>query len=138
MRVYVDTNVLIDFVCRREPFAQSAKILFAKAYVGQYQLLTSALSFVTTMYIAHKYDHDEVRELLKKVSGFVKVLDLKRDTVVSMLDSDWKDYEDATQNHTAVCSQADCIVTRNIKDFKDSQLSVFTVEEFLQHITTLK
>ena len=50
-----------------------------------------------------------------------------------MLSSDWKDYEDATQYRSAVDEQADCIVTRNIKDFKASTISVLTpVELFAQ------
>lgn len=134
MKVYVDTNVLIDFVCRREPFAQSAKIFFAKAYMGHYDLQTSALSFVTTMYVAHKYNHDEVRGLLLKISNFVEVLDLKHEAVIDMLASDWKDYEDATQNYSALLAQADCIVTRNPKDFKNSTLQVLTVDDFLQKL----
>lgn len=86
------------------------------------------------MYVAHKYGHDEVRDMLIKVSSFVEVLDLSRDMVVAMLASGWKDYEDATQNYSAVCAQADCIVTRNTKVFKDSKLQVCTVEAFLQNM----
>lgn len=132
MRVYVDTNVLVDFVCKREPFAMAAKAFFARGYVGMYSLQTSALSFVTTMYIAHHYDHEEVKKMLLRVSTFVEILDLQGSTVVEMLSSDWKDYEDATQNHTAISANADCIVTRNVKDFRESSLPVYTVEEFLK------
>lgn len=70
--------------------------------------------------------------MLLQVSTFVKILDLQGSTVVEMLSSDWKDYEDATQNHTAISANADCIVTRNIKDFRESSLPVYTVEEFLK------
>lgn len=46
MIVYVDTNVLVDFVCNRKPFADEAKKFFAHGYIGDYDLITSALSFV--------------------------------------------------------------------------------------------
>ena len=84
------------------------------------------------MYIAHKYGHDEVEDFLCKVSSFVEVLDLQGRVVVEMLSSDWKDYEDATQNQTAILAAADCIVTRNKKDFDKSSLPVYTVTEFLK------
>lgn len=134
MKVYVDTNVLIDFVCRREPFAEQAKKLFANAYLGKCFLQISALSLVTTMYVAHKYGYDEVRENLKRVVSFVTVLDLESQTVIDMLSSEWKDYEDATQKHTALLADADCIVTRNKKNFLESTLPVYTVSEFLEKI----
>lgn len=78
--------------------------------------MTSALSYVTTMYIAHKYEYQDVKETLLAVSNFVDVLDLQGNTVIEMLSSDWKDYEDATQNATALRAEGDCIVTRNKKD----------------------
>ena len=132
MRVFVDTNVLIDFVCQRGDFADEANNLVALGCMGKVQLLTSALSYVTAMYVAHKYDYQRVKESLIAVSSFIEVQDLKSSTVIEMLSSDWKDYEDATQNQTAISSDADCIVTRNIKDFGDSSLPVYTVEEILK------
>lgn len=51
MRLFADTNILVDFVCRREPFASDAKRLFAHGYIGDFELQTSALSFVNAMYI---------------------------------------------------------------------------------------
>lgn len=48
-----------------------------------------------------------------------------------MLSSDWKDYEDATQNATALRADGDCIVTRNKKDFTNSSLPVYTPAELL-------
>ncbi len=51
-----------------------------------------------------------------------------------MLSSDWKDYEDATQNKSAILANADCIITRNKKDFHDSTLPVYTIEDFFQKV----
>lgn len=129
MKVFIDTNILIDFVCQREGFAQNANQLMALGCMGKVHLQTSALSYITAMYVAHKYDYQGVKNSLLSISVFVEVLDLEAKTVKEMLSSDWKDYEDATQNATALNASSDCIVTRNKKDFKDSSLSVFTVDE---------
>lgn len=131
MKVFVDTNVLIDFVCDRSGFAEEADKLFALGCLGEIQLMTSALSYVTAMYVAHKYDYHKVKESLLAVSQFVVILDLQSQTVIEMLSSGWKDYEDATQNQTALLAEADCIVTRNKKDFLESTLPIYTVSEFL-------
>ena len=129
MRVYVDTNVLIDFVCQRDVFAEPANKLMALGCMGKIKLQTSALSYVTTMYVAHKYGSQNVKESLMALTQFLDVLDLQAKTVVEMLSSDWKDYEDATQNQTALLSNADCIVTRNKKDFSLSSLPIYTANE---------
>lgn len=132
MRVFIDTNILIDFVADREGFSADADSIFALGVMGSIELLTSALSYVTSMYVAHKYGYHNVKESLLSVSRFVEVLDLQASTVVEMLSSDWKDYEDATQYTTAVQANADCIVTRNKKDFSASSLPAYTPAELLQ------
>ena len=129
MRVYVDTNVLIDFVCQRDVFAEPANKLMALGCMGKIKLQTSALSYVTTMYVAHKYGYQNVKESLMALTQFLDVQDLQAKTVVEMLSSDWKDYEDATQNQTALLSNADCIVTRNKKDLSLSSLPIYTANE---------
>ena len=131
MRVFIDTNVLIDFVTNREGFSEDADKLFALGITGDIKLMTSALSYVTAMYVAHKYEYQDVREALLAVSNFVDVLDLQGNTVIEMLSSDWKDYEDATQNATALRAEGDCIVSRNKKDFSNSSLPVYTPAELL-------
>lgn len=135
MKIFVDTNILIDFVCSREPFVEDAERLFALGCVGDVQLMTSALSYVTAMYVAHKYGYKNVADSLIALSEFVEVVDLKGSTVIEMLSSDWKDYEDAAQNKTAVTADADCIVTRNKKDFKNSSLEIYTVKELFETLS---
>ena len=132
MIVFVDTNVLIDFVADRKDFAADADRLFALGVTGHVKLMTSALSYITAMYVAHKYKYQNVGESLLAVSDFIEVLDLQGKAVVEMLTSGWKDYEDAVQNASAIKANADCIVTRNKKDFKDSTLPIYTVEELLE------
>ena len=131
MRVFIDTNILIDLVVNHEGFSEDADKLFALGITGDIKLMTSALSYVTAMYIAHKYEYQNVKETLLAVSNFVDVLDLQGNTVIEMLSSDWKDYEDATQNATALRGEGDCIVTRNKKDFTNSSLPVYTPAELL-------
>ena len=131
MKVFVDTNVLIDFVCQRGEFAEPANRLVALGCMGKVKLQILALSYVTAMFVAHKYKYRKVEESLHFVSGFTEILDLQASTVVEMLNSGWADYEDATQNATAMKANADCIVTRNVKDFRNSSLPVYTVDELL-------
>ena len=66
-----------------------------------------------------------------KVANFVEVVDLKGSVAIGALSTEWKDYEDAAQNITATQLMVDCIVTRNTKDFKNSTLHIYTVDEVL-------
>lgn len=132
MKVFVDTNVLIDYVCQRGAFAEPANCLIALGCIGKVQLQTSALSYVTAMFVAQKYKYEKVDEALLFVSNFIEILDLQASTVVEMLTSGWEDYEDATQNASAIKANSDCIVTRNTKDFTKSSLPVYTVDELIQ------
>lgn len=132
MKVFVDTNVLIDYVCQRGAFAEPANCLIALGSIGKVQLQTSALSYVTAMFVAQKYKYEKVDEALLFVSNFIEILNLHASTVVEMLTSGWEDYEDATQNASAIKANSDCIVTRNTKDFTKSSLPVYTVDELIK------
>ena len=136
IKAYIDTNILVDLVLSRHEFLPDAQRVFALGYAGEAQLIVSALSFVNTVYLARKYKYplDEVYSKLRLVADFVDVVDLRGQNVVDMLSSGWKDYEDATQHRSAIDEQADCIVTRNKKDFKASTIAVLNAAEFFRQI----
>ncbi len=136
MRAYIDTNILIDLVFSRQEFLPDAQRVFAIGYAGEAQLVVSALSFVNAVYLGRKYKFpmNDVLSKLRMIADFVDVADLSGQNVVDMLTSGWRDYEDATQYRSAVDEQADCIVTRNKKDFKASTLPVLSPVEFLSKI----
>lgn len=135
-RAYIDTNILVDLVLARQEFLPNAQRVFALGYAGEVQLVVSALSFVNTIYLGRKYKYpmEEVYAKLRLIADFVDVADLSGQNVVDMLSSGWKDYEDATQHRSAVDELADCIVTRNKKDFKASSITVLTPVEFFDQI----
>ena len=131
MKVYLDTNILIDFVCKRVPFYEDAKRLFALGSIGQFDLVTSSLSIVNTIYIGRKYELPIVKQRIKSILSFVTVCDLQTDVVIKSLDSDWQDYDDSVQSMTAMDTFANCIITRNKKDFRKSVIPVYTIEELM-------
>ena len=136
MRAFIDTNILVDLVLARQEFLPDAQRVFALGYAGEVQLVVSALSYVNTIYLGRKYKYpmDQVYSKLRLIADFVDVADLSGQNVVDMLSSGWKDYEYATQHRLAVDEQANCIVTRNKKDFMASAIAVFTPEEFFDQI----
>lgn len=77
---------------------------------------------------------DKVKELLKKVLQIIHVADVSEENIISALNSDWKDFEDSVQNAVAESHEYDAIITRNKKDYKNSNLKVFLPEEFISEI----
>ena len=78
MRVFIDTNILIDFVVNREGFSEDADKLFALGITGDIKLMTSALSYVTAMYIAHKYEYQKCKRNSSGGVEFCRCIGLAR------------------------------------------------------------
>ena len=133
-RIFLDTNVLVDLVCHRDPFFQEAKKLFALAYTNKICIGISALSYINTVYIAKKYGFctNEVIEILKKISSFTSITHLEEATIKDAMNCEWNDFEDAVQYHSSLPFSADYIITRNPKDFSKSNIPVYTPTDFLQ------
>ena len=134
MRAFVDTNILIDYLCRREPFFLSAKAVFASCYLGKIEIVLSGLSIVNILYICRKQNLEALKLSLIGLSQYIEIVDLPSCTVLSGLRSDWDDYEDFLQYETAIVNNCDCILTRNIEDFSKSSLPVYSSEDFMRLI----
>lgn len=132
MKVFIDTNILIDYLGKREGFYNNAKKVFALGLLGKHELVISALSIANTMYVAHKYNHTNIKEGLKKMFDFLSIADYSGIIAKDAILLEWSDYEDATQYLMAKNAGCACIITRNAKDFKKSELSIYEPEEFLK------
>ncbi len=132
-KLLVDTNIVIDLLSKREEFFQEAQELFTLADNNEVVLFVSVLTFANTHYLLAKYQKlDEARKTLIKFKVLVNVAALDDKIVELALVSDFKDFEDAIQYHTALENEVDIIITRNKKDFKNSKLPVMTAKEYLK------
>lgn len=132
-KLLVDTNIVIDLLSKRQEFFQEAQELFTLADNNEVVLFVSALTFANTHYLLAKYQKlDEARKTLIKFKVLVTVAALDDKIVELALVSDFKDFEDAIQYHTALENEVDIIITRNKKDFKNSKLPVMTAKEYLK------
>ncbi|RZK12691.1 MAG: PIN domain-containing protein [Flavobacterium sp.] len=135
IRLFLDTNVMLDLLCEREPHYNSvAKIIMLKEN-GEIQLTVSSLSFVTCHYIMSKItDKKTVSEVLKKFRIVCEVSEVDESNIDKSLFSKFNDFEDAVQYYSALKSKSDIIITRNGKDFSQSEIPVLSAEEFLSSI----
>lgn len=131
--VFVDTNIVIDLLQKREEFYQEAQELFTLADRKKVKLYISALTFANTYYILSRfYSSDEAKKILSKFKVLVEVLPTTDKIIELALASDFKDFEDAIQFYTALENNSEAIITRNKKDFKNNLIPVFTAKEFLK------
>ena len=130
-RLFLDTNIVVDLLDRREPFCHDAVRLFTMAYNKQVQLIVSPMTYTTASYLLRKHGPEGVRNLLANFRQLSRVAVVDERTVDDSLASQFKDFEDAMQYYTALKAKADAISTRNGMDFTASKLPVMTATEYL-------
>lgn len=133
MNVLIDTCVVVDFLQKRQPFANVALRLFQRMAMDQFTGFITAKSATDIFYLAHRNNHSntESRKVLQGLTQIIGVLDTTADDVRLALLSDISDYEDAVMVETGKRTGVDCIVTRNTKDYLKCPLPVYEPEELL-------
>lgn len=130
-KVFLDTNILLDFVTGREGVEDASSIL----QLGEDEkvcLTTSFLTMANVAYVARKGRiQAELYELLQGLSEMIKVLTMDEKQLHEALSIASADFEDVLQYVCAKTFECDVIVTRNKKDFKFSAIRVLAPEEFL-------
>lgn len=132
MRIFVDTNLLLDVLARREPFYTAAARVWTMAETGACEALVSAISFNNIFYIVRKARGTATarRALVLLRDVFASVAPDQR-ILNQAIDSDIPDFEDAIQLYSAIHARADYLLTRNVGDFPAGILPILTADEFL-------
>lgn len=135
MNLFLETNVLIDLIDKREPFYNDIAVIASMAENKKLKLAASSLSFVNTVYVVSRnIDEKLVLDGLKKFRIICDVSNIDEIVIDKSLISSFNDFEDAVQYFSALHHKSDIIITRNKKDFKNSEISVMTPSEFLASI----
>ena len=135
MKVLIDTNIILDVLCKRPAFYEDSAKIFKLCEVKKISGVISALSIPNIVYILRKeLDADKTREILDSLMLIFSVADLKADDLKKAADMRFKDYEDAIQSACATRIKANYIVTRNMKDFSESKVTAIKPAELLDRI----
>lgn len=134
-RLFLDTNVVMDLLGEREPFYDSVAKIATLADRGKINLVVSALSYSTVFYVLSKFEESQtVRKKLSKFKVIAETSDLTDKIIDKGLTSNFNDFEDALQYHCALVKECDILITRNEKDFRNSELPVMTPNEYLKSL----
>ena len=136
-KVFIDTNVMVDLLAKREPFYEAAKQLFSLVDLGKCVAVVAPISFSTAAYLLErKLNYDKLSQLLREFASIVEIAGIDERIVRKSLatNSRFRDIEDAMQHYAAIQSECDCIITRNVKDFTSSDIPVYLPVDFLKLI----
>lgn len=135
MKVLIDTNIILDVLCKRSGFYEDSVRIFKLCEVKKIEGVVSALSIPNIIYILRKeLDAEKTKEILDNLTLIFSVADLKADDLKRAADMKFRDYEDAVQCACAARLKANYIVTRNIKDFAQSKVTAVKPSELLERI----
>lgn len=143
MKVFVDTNVILDFLFDRDS-TQATSTLFEKIENRNLDAYISIGSIYTITYLLEKcfkkngLDKEsrlsKVRECLKLLLANFRIVPISNRELVEALDNiSFDDIEDSFQYQIAVISKCEAFLTQNIKDFPDNgEIKILTPQEFLK------
>ncbi|SHN93556.1 PIN domain protein [Bathymodiolus heckerae thiotrophic gill symbiont] len=135
MRVLFDTNVILDVLLNRESFVVNSSLLMGHVEKKDIEGYLCATTITTLDYLLLKaLNKRESRAGIRKLLSLFKISDVNSTVLDLSVNSDFSDFEDAVQYFSGVCSEVDALVTRNTKDYKNTELPIYIPDELLQII----
>lgn len=139
MKIFIDTNVLLDVLAERRPFYDASAEIINLFEMEQAEGFISAMSFNNTHYILRKrIGKSRALKAMRTLLDTFNVVSLDEKILSRTGNSGFGDFEDGIQFFSAIRSNADYLLTRNVKDFPHKDIPVITPEEFLKLKLDLK
>ncbi|MFG0249803.1 MAG: type II toxin-antitoxin system VapC family toxin [Phycisphaeraceae bacterium JB051] len=131
-RLFIDTNILLDHLLDRQPFADDATEIWSMSERGQMVGCVSAISFNFVYYIVrHASNERTAKRAIKSLRDIFEIVEVDAQIINQAIDSGFKDFEDGIQHACAVRAGAQAIITRNLADFKKSEVPVLAPNVYL-------
>lgn len=131
-KLFIDTNIIIDWVCRRSPFDKASAILFSLIENEELKACTDTLVLATCYYLFSKSANPKrAREIISQVRNLFYLNKVDDKIFDKALKSSFRDFEDAVHYYAAIDAKVDFIITRNQKDYKISRIKPLSAEEYL-------
>jgi len=131
--IFLDTNILMDILANRHPFYKSSSEIYKLGLGKKVVFFTSSNTISNLHYLLKKFATEEnIRQSLDEICNVVRIIAVDINIIKKSLKSNHKDFEDAIQIVSAQSiNNMDCIITRDLKDYKNTEIKVFTPDEFI-------
>lgn len=135
MRLLIDANILLDVLQKREPHFHDSSLIWKLCETNYAEGYISSLTIANIIYVMRKeMEPDKIESVLRQLKLIFQLTDLSVSDIIRAAEMKWDDFEDAVQSTIAERIHADCIITRNIRDFKAGRIVAFTPTEYLTRI----
>ena len=132
-KIFLDTNIVIDFLGERANFYQPAAKILTLADQKKIEIYTSPTSISNTYYLLSRFENTKIAlEKIRKFKVLCSISMMDDEVIEKAINSNFKDFEDAMQYFSALASNCDLIVTRNEKYFKNALIPVLNGESYLE------
>jgi predicted nucleic acid-binding protein len=130
VKAFLDTNILLDLLLDRGPYAEAAEDLLALVESGAFPGYVSAITISNIHYILKDlHKHKDPLPALGSLLSFLEVVPTSKKILLDAMDGGFKDYEDGIQYASALSAKCTHLVTRNARDFKRSRIPVVSASE---------
>ena len=135
MRLLIDANIVLDVLQKREPYWKDSSVIWKLCETEQVEGYVSTLTFANLMYVMRReLDPAQIRDVLDKLRLIFRFADFTAADMEKAAEMGWDDFEDAIQAATAERIMADSIITRNVRDFRNSKVIAFTPSEYIARL----
>ena len=133
MGILIDSDVIIDVLTNRKPFSEHSKEVLISCENGRVKGFITPIILANAYYLLCKSNSEhKVRKQLFELIEFLDVLPMDKQIIIKAFLSVFKDFEDSLQNYAAeLSSDVDFIVTRNVRDYKQSALDILSPSELV-------
>lgn len=143
MKIFLDTNVVMDYLASRGD-VESVNSIFKQIEDSVHSSYISIGSFYTITYLTEIFLKNKgfekaeriqkLRDTLESLLGYINVVGhRKAELLKGIKDMEFQDIEDSYQYQAALIANCECLITSNIKDFKDLDsplIDIVTPREF--------
>ena len=135
MRLLIDANIVLDVLQKREPYWKDSSVIWKLCETEQAEGYISTLTFANLMYVMRReLDPAQIRDVLDKLRLIFRFADFTAADMEKAAEMGWDDFEDAIQTATAERIMADSIITRTVRDFRNSKVIAFTPSEYIARL----
>jgi predicted nucleic acid-binding protein len=132
MKVFLDTNVILDVLAGRKPFVTDARAVLSQVEAGRAEGFIAAHSVTTLFYLLRRgLGKKTARRVLLDLFRVVRIVSVDEDRIFQALGMEWEEFEDAVQACCAANIEADVLLTRDRDGFRRSPVPVLSPAEFL-------
>ena len=136
MKLLIDTNVVLDWILDREPFADYAVRIMESCINGKAKGYLTSHTILNIFYITRKhFDVDARKEIGLMLCEKFDIIGINREFLIKSLQNEaWTDLEDGLQMQCAEAENLDYIITRDSKGFETSKIPILLSKDAMEFI----